>query len=93
MEQLFENNLLECALRLGLGVELRAKLIERRTVSIGNDGVLGGESVGAGVLRRLALSFFSARSGTEMGVGGVRDLAGCRHVEWSFSRIQVPERL
>jgi hypothetical protein len=35
-------------------------------------------------LRGLALSFFSARSGAELGVGGVRDLAGSRHVEWSF---------
>jgi hypothetical protein len=31
-------------------MELRAKLMERGTVFIGDDGVLGGESVGAGVL-------------------------------------------
>jgi hypothetical protein len=43
-------------------------------------------------LGRLMLSFFSARSGTELGVGGVRDLAGCRHVEVLLG-IQVPERL
>ena len=50
MEQLFENNLLEGALGFGLGMELRAKLMERGTVFIGDDGVLGGESVGTGVL-------------------------------------------
>jgi hypothetical protein len=75
-------------LRFGLGMELRAKLIERGTVFIGDDGVLGGESVSAGVLRRLALPFFGARSGTELGVGGVCDLAGCRHIEWSFLWIE-----
>src|ERR1035438_8998261 len=84
MDQLFENNLLEGALGFGLGMELRAKLMERSTVFLGDDGVLGGERVGAGVLRGLALPFFGARSGTELGVGGVRDLAGSRHVEWSF---------
>ena len=50
MDQLFENNLLERALGVGLGMELRAKLLERGTALIGDDGVLGGESVGAGVL-------------------------------------------
>ena len=93
MDQLFKDNLLEGALRFGLGMELRAKLMERGTVFLGDDGVLGGESMGAGVLRGLALSFAGARSGAELGVGGVRDLAGSRHVEWSFLRIQVPERL
>src|ERR1700724_2622125 len=88
MDQLFKNNLLDRALGFALGQELRAKLIERSTVFIGDDGVLGGESVGAGVLRRLALAFFSARSGTELGVGGVRDLARSRHVEGSFLWIE-----
>ena len=50
MDQLFENNLLEGTLRFGLGMELRAKLMERGTVFIGDDGVLGGERMGAGVL-------------------------------------------
>ena len=50
MDQLFKDNLLEGALRFGLGMELRAKLMERGTVFIGDDGVLGGESVGTGVL-------------------------------------------
>src|ERR1700693_5051615 len=88
MDHLFENNVLERALGFGLGQELRAKLIERSTIFIGDDGVLGGESVGASVLRGLALSFFSARSGTELGVGGVRDLARSRHVERSFLWIE-----
>ena len=84
MNELFENNSLERALGFGLGLELRAKLMERGTVLIGDDGVLGGESVRAGILRRPALSFFSARSGAELSVGGVRNLAGCRHVEGPF---------
>jgi hypothetical protein len=75
---------LERALGFDLGVELGAKSIERGTVFLGDDGVLGGERVGSGVLRRLALAFFGARSGAELGVAGVRDLAGWRHVEGPF---------
>jgi hypothetical protein len=72
------------AVGFDLGTELLAKLVECGTVFIGDDGVLGRESVGAGVSRRLALSSFRARSGAELGVGGVRDLAGSRHIERSF---------
>ena len=88
MDQLFENNLLERSLGFRLGLELLAKLLERGTVFLRDDGVLGSESMRAGVLRRLALSFFSARSGTELGIGGVCDLAGCRHVERSFAKFK-----
>jgi hypothetical protein len=40
--------------------------------------------VGAGVLRGLALAFVGARSGTELGIGGVGELAGWRHGEGPF---------
>jgi hypothetical protein len=84
MEQLLENNLLEGALGFGLGLELGAKLVEDGAVFIRDDGVVGGESVGAGVLSGLALAFFGTRSGTELGVGGDSELAGWRHGEGPF---------
>ena len=75
-EEFFKDDFLERALRASLGVELRAEFFEVVTLVVRDQRMLASEAVTTSVLGRAGFTFFGARSGAELGVGGVGQLAG-----------------
>jgi len=72
--QFIEHGLLQRAARVDFGLVIGAERFEFFAVLEGNEDLGGGEAVLARVLGGLSFAGFSARSGAELGVGGVCDL-------------------